>query len=222
MKLSVCIPARDRTPNLREVMPSVLAAARYSPPVEVCILDYGSTDGLAAYIAELDAPEVAYRRYDAPWYHNAHARNLAHTMATGDWQVASGTDIGFAPPFFAEVRAVIASGVDVVGVGGHDYPGVVAVRRDDFYAAGGYDERLEFYGKEDKDLLLRLERRGLTFGYVPSGLLWIIPTPNGEKTKNYRLNLGKHGMEKHSKAIYEENIERGVLVANEGVPWGQA
>jgi len=93
------------------------------------------------------------------------------------------------------------------------------LRTYEFVEAGGFDERFEFYGKEDKDLILRLKRRGHKFGQMPSNLLTSILTPRKEKYKNYRLSLNRLEVYKRSKAIYEENIRNEVLVVNKG-GWG--
>jgi len=64
--------------------------------------------------------------------------------------------------------------------------GIIFCKKDEFISAGGYDERIEFYGGEDRDLDSRLVRRGTKFGLVPKGLMSVIRTPNSQKIKNYR------------------------------------
>jgi hypothetical protein len=97
--------------------------------------------------------------------------------------------------------------------------GVIVCARDEFIAAGGYDERFEFYGPEDTDLDERLVRRGGKFGLLPN-LLREIPTPKAEKTANYRIT-SRWETKKLMVPIYEENKRNKVLVVNEGVEWGQ-
>jgi hypothetical protein len=99
--------------------------------------------------------------------------------------------------------------------------GIFACQHGEFINAGGYDERFEFYGPEDRDLDLRLQRRGSEFGLVPNGLMSVIPTSDEDKVKNFRLKLSKQGMGRLMRPIFEENIANGVLVANQGREWGQ-
>ena len=87
------------------------------------------------------------------------------------------------------------------------------IRKDEFIAAGGFDERMEYYGKNDRDLQNRLWRRGGKFTYYPSDILSTIPTPREAKFKNYRLKSA-HRMKVLNKEIYEENMRNKVLTVN--------
>ena len=86
---------------------------------------------------------------------------------------------------------------------------------------GGYDERFECYGSEDKDISRRLRQSGCKDGLLPPDLRTRIRTPNNEKIKNYRGNMTKHEMMTKNAAIREENKRNKVLVVNEGIEWGQ-
>ena len=130
-----------------------------------------------------------------------------------------GTDAVLAPAYIAAARELIADGA--VWMRAKDYKGILVIQRQEFIDAGGYDERFEFYGGEDKDLEARLRRRGAKFGLMPQGLVRTLHTPNSEKTRNYRLPLTKGEMMQRGAEIRAENNERGVLVANEGQEWGQ-
>ncbi len=52
----------------------------------------------------------------------------------------------------------------------HLYTGNVAVRREDFLSAGGFDER--FYRQEDVELAFRLHRLGCRFVFEPAAIVW--------------------------------------------------
>jgi len=100
------------------------------------------------------------------------------------------------------------------------YVGIFTTRRDLLYAAGGLDERFEFYGREDKDLLLRLLRRGAVQDtYDLDSMLDMIRTSWKRKLENYRLLLTREEAHARAKVIYDENIRNNVLVANEGIKW---
>lgn len=213
----------NRTDDLRWVMPRLLAAASVSPPVEIVVLDYNSQDGLADYMAVVcsivHGASVLYWRYEGrDYYHMAHARNLAMKAGSGDYLLSFLADVSMSPDYIQALRQELEAGC-VWAHHSDRFVGVICVARDEFVAAGGYDERFEFYGKEDKDLLARLHRRGAPHMQLPDRLT-LLPTPWPKKLENYRGNLGRRQMGKRSKAIYAENNERGVLVANEGKEWG--
>ena len=217
----------NRTYDLKKVMPCVIEAASYSPPVEIAILDYNSQDDLVEYIdyvireLKMDGCYISYKKYDGrDHYHMAHARNLSVLASRGEYAVISSADIIVADNYFAIIREAVLND-NIWMHHKRRFVGVITVERDEFIDAGGFDERFEFYGKEDKDLLLRLKRRGKKHKQLPTKLLSLIPTPKEDKFKNYRLGVTRQQMGKIAKRIYEENIENEVLVANAGKEWGQ-
>jgi hypothetical protein len=217
----------NRTHDLKVVLPSVIDAANESPPVEIVILDYNSQDDLATYMGKVltkpnlvDGNFITYRKYTGrDHFHMAHARNLAVLASQGDYIYISCADIKLKLSMVKIIRAEIEKGYAWLHHSDR-FVGNICISRQEFIDAGGYDERFEFYGKEDKDLLQRLRRRGAPHAQIPDRLI-LIYTPWPEKLRNYRLPLSRKQMSKRSKAIYQENMEAGVLVANEGKEWGQ-
>lgn len=220
MKISICVPCGNRLHDLKCTLPKMLDAANNSLPAEVVVLDYNSTDGLRDYIYSLGyLPELVYRYYDGrDHYHLAHGYNLAARSSTGDYLAIMGADAVLHPDYLAEVRKLIDQ--DCIWMRGRHYKGVICVQRKEFIDAGGYDERFEFYGAEDRDLEARLKRRGGKFGLVPDGMIKVIRTPNSRKVQNYRLDLSKRDMIERAHEIYDQNNRDGALVANEGKEWG--
>lgn len=224
--ISLCIPCHNRTHDLKRVMPYLIAAANYSPPVEIVVVDYNSQDDLRQFMMQtLQSPLeggniITYKPYHGrDHYHMAHARNLSVVASTGEYFVISSTDIYFHPVFFQAIR-------DEIDFHGYTwmyeprYKGVIACLRDEFMDAGGYDERFEFYGPEDRELHARLVRRGGKHGVLPPGLVSVFPTPNEQKVQNYRLALTKREMHIRGKAILDENNDAELLVANPD-GWGK-
>lgn len=51
--ISICIPVRNKLEQLKDSLPLIVSQAFFSPPVEIVIVNYSSTDGLELYIEEV-------------------------------------------------------------------------------------------------------------------------------------------------------------------------
>jgi len=49
--ISICIPCKNRTYDLKKTIPHIIRAANISPPVEIVVINYGSEDDLNEYIS---------------------------------------------------------------------------------------------------------------------------------------------------------------------------
>jgi hypothetical protein len=218
--VSYTLPCHKREADLMTVLPSVIAAANHAPPVEIVIVDYGCEPPLVPLVwpilSECDeGVSIRTKRVEAQHFHMAQARNIGIREARGQIVVAFLADQVVDREFFADVRQVLGPGMFL------KWQETFAFHREDILAARGFDERFEFYGPEGKELADRLVRRGLTATGFPAGSVTQIRTPNPEKTKHYRLPLSKREMHERGMAIWRENIQHGVTVANQGAEWGQ-
>lgn len=221
--ISFAVPCFNRAHDVAFTMPYLVRAGDASPPVEIVYLDYGSTDGLFSTVMSTPAPSratnVLYRRYPGPGYfHKAHAFNLAILATIGDYFVLLGSDAYPHENYIRVVRQKIAQGC--VWMRGPTLRGIIACKKSEFVDAGGYDERFEFYGPEDRDLEDRLIRRKGKFCQLPGGLMNVVPTSQEDKVKNFRINLSKREMSRLMHAIYIDNCHNNVMVANKGKDWG--
>ena len=225
MLISFCIPCMNRTYDLKKIMPYLIKAAKNSPPVEVVILDYNSADDLEEYIklVKQENPDflLTYRKYTGrDTYHMAHARNLSVLTASGEYIVIFSTDLFPYDGFIPAVRQLIAeTGADWLYTG-IAYWGVIVCKKAEFVAAGGYDERFELYGPEDKDLNDRLARRRVKSARYPEELIGMFRTIESERTKNYRIKMSKREMSGLMRQYYFQNNENQVTVANQYLEWG--
>lgn len=228
MRLSYCIPCHRRLDDLLQCMDGLIIAANASPPVEIVIVDYGDQPSLEPALAPYrqhlhpDNTLVVREYRHRPHYHMAHARNLTVRVATGEYLTIAATDIVPHPTFFQTVRTMIANTpYTYIRSMTDGYIGVITIKRDELIAAGGFDERFEFYGTEDKELNARLNRRGAHVGYYDlDALIRLHHTPKSEKYKHYRVTWSRRRLWQYSKAILLENEARHVLVANAGQDWG--
>lgn len=174
-KIAFCITNKGRTQHLRETLPKNI---RDNPGISVFVLlDYGSDDGLADYIlgnhlADLASGKLVYYRTEAERFKMAHAKNVSHRCG-----ILEGADVlvnldadnltgeGFADyvdhlfertksdPQEIFLWSRMIKGKMPRGIGGR-----IAVTRNAFLIAGGYDEKYSTHSPDDKDFLARLRR----------------------------------------------------------------
>lgn len=227
MLISLCAPCHNRTYDLKIALPTWIEAANFSPPAEIIVLNYNSPDDLEEYMEKMQSVHLAegnslvHLKYTGRnYYHMAHARNLAVLSSSGEYFIGLSADSLMSKNSIKAIRKYIAE-YNVTWMRIRKNFGIIICKRDEFIDAGGYDERFEFYGPEDKDLGARLMRRGHQPISISIKYIGYILTPNSEKAKNYRLKISKREMSKILKPIYLENREKNILVANEGKEWGQ-
>lgn len=225
----------NRVHVLKESLPAIIKAAKESPPTEVVIVNYSSTDDLEEYISTVDYP-VVYKKLDGKKYYNsAHARNLCVQASNGEYIIQLSTDALPKNYAFTYIRNEIDKNKPIWMIEeSHTYwiygfyaGRFLVCKRDEFISSGGYDERFNVYAPEDKDICNRLTRRNGKPLLFPNDLIGEIYTPNDEKLKNldnttyeHRYMLKKE-MADRMKIIYNENIVNKVLVANEGKDWSK-
>jgi glycosyltransferase involved in cell wall biosynthesis len=229
MLISLAIACMNRTSNLRRALPSIIRSANESPPVEITILDYGSTDDLSSYLEEASAiplkdgnffnfPKVGGKKY----FCHAHAYNAAFLASHGEYIVQLCTEVMLDPGYVQYVRGRIETARPVWMCEG-ETGCLIVVQKQEFIEAGGYDERFVVYGPEDKDICARLHRRGGKFETYPPTLFTGVRTPDWEKMQNMNKETyrNKQEMARAMASIYYENIANGILVANENKEWGR-
>lgn len=235
MWLSYTLPCHRRDADLVQALPSVIQAANTVGGVEILIVDYGDQPPLAPLVRDVlaqhplapakphQAANVLHIHVDRsrPHFHMAHARNVGIQQARGTFVMIASADFLPEKDLFLSLDAILAVGRATWLIPDPDLKGAIVCRRDELLAAGGFDERLEFYGPEDKELEARLRRRGAPRGTYPSSLLRVIPTPDAVKVRGYREPLSKRDMSRRGRVILWENNAAGVTVANQGLTWGQ-
>jgi glycosyltransferase involved in cell wall biosynthesis len=178
--VSVVVPVYNTAQFLREALDSVFA--QDYEPIEVIVVDDGSTDGSGA-IAEA-YPRVRYIRQEN--HGPAVARNAGISVARGEFVAFADADDVLLPNKLTvqvgylidhpDVEATIARQVwitpppdavpdrvwgDLDGL----TPISIVVRRNTLVQLGGFDPALR--GPEDTDLLIRLREAGHRFDVVP-------------------------------------------------------
>lgn len=217
MKISFCTTCRDRTAHLQQTLPRTLKALREDD--ELVILDYGSAVPIRSVVMSARHPGLRlYRVSETARFRMAHAKNVAHRLATGDFLVNLDADNFLAAGYVTWLRATLAAGSNVItyseawGGGG----GRLGLPRAAFVALGGYDERFDGWGFDDDDLLERARRHGLMAVRTPVELVEFIPHDD------FLRGADKEATRARAKVLSQAAIAQQHYVANVGREWGVA
>jgi hypothetical protein len=183
MKISFCTTCKDRIGHLRETLAENI---RHNPPgrnydVEFVLLDYNSPDGLKDWI--LGDRTLKPHREDgtlryvsfpgAGKFNPAPAKNMACRAATGDILCNLDGDNFLGPGFAAMLAHTFRETPSALVVPALalflnktqeecGFYGRIALRKEDFFRLGGYDEtRWKGWGPEDDDFINRATAMGL-------------------------------------------------------------
>jgi glycosyltransferase involved in cell wall biosynthesis len=194
--LTVVVPARNAARTIGEQL-DALEAQEYEGPWDVVVADNGSTDGTARVVEERVRRWPGLRLVSAAGRRGpAHARNVGVAGSDGALLLFCDADDVVRPGWVAahalalQDHALVAGAIDLrafwphVGAG---YAGPMtrppgarewmayaaganlAVRRDVFAAAGGFDEDLR--SGEDQDLSWRLQLAGHELGFAAGAVV---------------------------------------------------
>lgn len=227
MIISFCIPIMNRLEDLKEAMPHHIAIADRYPPIQIAVADINSTDGLEDYMKHTmeavnfnNGSYFTYRKYtQRSTWHMALGFNLAMKLGDGDYLVATPADHYVELGYIPAVMEFIEQGC--VWITGPKFKDLIAIKREEFYNTGGYDEHFELYGPEDLDLQERLARRGGKYGQLPFGLVQNMFTPEDKKMANYRIKGNKKELSNLMLPHLNKNRQDNQLVANQDIEWGQ-
>lgn len=224
MKISMAIMCGNRLSSLKISLPYMIKTCQKSLPSEIAIVDYNSKDGLEDWLKTVEFPEgveYKYRKYTGrEYFHMAHAKNLAALNSTGDYIICADADFMPAEDFVSVIRKMIEE-ENYVWMQGPECQSVIVVKREEFIEAGGYDERFEFYGPDDKEMCIRLFRRGGKFGRIPWDLMKAIHTQRKVKFATYRPGVSQEEMGFIGNGVFHSSYKNYTLVANTRAPWGQ-
>ncbi|HXY91305.1 MAG TPA: glycosyltransferase family 2 protein [Acidimicrobiia bacterium] len=187
-RYSVVIPTYNRAALIPVAVRSALAQTEAD--LEVVVVDDGSTDGTAAAVSSIPDPRVRYVRRDRAGV--SATRNAGAALARGEFLVFLDSDDELLPTALAAYREAIDRDGWRVVVGGRvqvsadraDWrtfiprgrgflPGAFAIAADEFWAVGGYDERLRY--SENTELGWRVKQsllaRGEEIGLVAEAMV---------------------------------------------------
>jgi pyruvyl transferase EpsO len=233
-KISYCTPCMGRLPHLKRTFLKNLEDNARWPNVEFVLLNYGSDPAVEDWAGKhlrrwIDSGRVRYyRTVPYPFFHMAHAKNVAHRLASGkivcNLDADNFTGKEFTPflwDSFAAGRRRIVHAHWKVRL---QSMGRVALWKRDFIDLGGYEESFFGWGSEDVDLLLRAIAAGMERCLIPDErLLKNILHGDEERVIHFREE------EKDTKKTLNENRNRMLAGlasldyrANRDISWGRA
>lgn len=181
MRIAFCITCKGRAHHIARTLPSNLAD---NPTATFVLLNYGSPDGLMAYLSAYHRPDldsgrlVVYTAPNAGPFRMAHAKNMAHRLAIHEGATVLcnlDADNYTGPNFDRFITDHFKQNGNnsylwarmIVGRLARGISGRIAVTAQTFLKAGGYDENYENWGPDDKDFNSRVQRMGYTPYEIP-------------------------------------------------------
>lgn len=201
MKIVFCTTCKGRTQHLAQTLPQNLAD---NPEAQVVVLSYNDQTDLELYLrsnhtADIESGRLVVYQYREPVpFRMAHAKNLAHRLG-----ILEGADLlvnmdadNYSGPGFAKYVAekftesdrmfmwsrMVKEGRDRLARG---ISGRIAVTKNGFLMAGGYDEKYETHSPDDKDFNARLRRLGFAGHEIDAKFLLAVLHNDRMRYKEY-------------------------------------
>lgn len=235
MRISLCTTCMDRLFHLRQVFKKNLISASSFADVEFVLLNYGSGDGLDEWVKENLSQEIEngrvsyYRTYEPEYWVAAHAKNVAHKLASGEILCNIDSDILIPEGFCEYLSSIFESKPDTIVAfdsddiyGNHGCAGIVASMKGHFHSVNGYDESLsEGWCCDDTNFQFRCRMKNSLDLFVPPKLCLCIPHSNEVRTQKCRSKEIEETRKASVTACEKSALEKD-YVANKSGAWGRA
>ena len=235
MKVSLCTTCMNRLFHLRETYLKNIQNCSDHEDTEFVLLDYNSNDGLEEWAKQnlsehIQSGKVKFYKTNEPIYWvAAHAKNIAHKMATGDVLANLDCDImvpkGFSryvsDIFSRDERIVMSFSSDDMN-GNHGCAGIVGALKRDFYSVNGYNEDMNLgWGYDDMNYQFRVRMHNELSLFTPPKMCMCIPHGNEVRTANCQLKDIEITKDMSFNMCQDSAYEKD-YVANKGNKWGSA
>jgi glycosyltransferase involved in cell wall biosynthesis len=168
---SIITTCKGRLNHLRQTLPAMAG----QPGVEVVVVDYACPEGTADWVNRHFPSVKTVEVENQPTFNTSHARNLGAAAATGTWLCFMDADVTPGPEFAAHFAQRLVPGRFFTAAPfAPEICGTCVVPRRAYRRAGGYDEAMEPWSYEDKDLYVRLKQMGLVEDHYPAALIAVI------------------------------------------------
>jgi glycosyltransferase involved in cell wall biosynthesis len=181
--IAIVTTCKGRLHHLKQTLPLMAA----QQPDELIVVDYGCPDGAGDWV-EANVPGAKVVRASSPdeRFNVSRARNLGAAAATSTWLYFVDADVMLSTGLVEMLRGGLRPGhyfrpVPQRGAVGAQIYGTFVCLAADFARIGGYDEVIEGWGREDKDLYLRLSFGGVRESRYDPGTLAVIDHGDAER-----------------------------------------
>lgn len=240
MHISFCVPCKNRLYQLMQTLPENLekvaaAGADISAGIaaDIVLVNYNSDDEMDAWVIEhcaaaLAAGKLIYLKQPTEkYFHLCKARNIAHRVASGEFCVALDADnfIGdtIAPTIkimqeYPESFLHYFKKYDDGSRWGHGQHGRIGCWRKDYFAIGGYDEKMLGMGYQDLDFLARMSRirKKRYFSDYSHFPVRAIHNSIREKLRNSGISRSWKQINAYNSAISRANLDAHKFRVNSG------
>ncbi len=180
--LTFVTTCRGRLAQLQQSLPTFVAQA----DAAVVVVDYDCPERTGDWVIANHPQVKVVRAPDRPRFELSRARNLGAAAADSPWLCFIDADVRLRQDFASRIRALLQPGryyqakprtIETWGTS--------ISARADFERAGGYDEVLQGWGKDDDDYYARLEILGVRAATFPGELISSLSHDDGERVAHY-------------------------------------
>ncbi len=177
--IAFCICCMNRTHQLEETLLQNIQDNDDYDKLEFILLDYNSTDHMEVWVKNclskyIDSGRLKYYKTDEPvFFNHSHAKNLVFKLSDADIVCNINCDHYTGKGFANFINDAYNENPDIVitpipadiynktlRTPPSELWGKVCVKKSDFLAVGGFDERMIKYGNDDIDFINRLAANG--------------------------------------------------------------
>jgi hypothetical protein len=227
--ISFCTAVRNWMKYFSVVFPENIAVAREYTGVELCVVDFNSTDGLQLWMKNNVMADVHsgllsyYIDKKSEYFEMAYCKNVSHKVARGKVVINLDGDnyltenmIIYAKKILRHHRKNI-----VIRLGSGKIRGVLGFYKKDFInVLGGYDERFFMYGGDDRDLYNRAIFAGFSRCSIPRYCQKrLFQDDRTERVNEYRPRKRN---ELTWRKILGRNYANRIINPNKNKEWGKA
>lgn len=160
-----------RLSQLQQTLPTFVS----QPGMSVCVVDYSCPEGTGDWVERTHPGVKVVRVTGQSRFCLAHARNVGAQATESRWLCFIDADTQLRPEFAETLRSIVHEGHFYRAQPFHpELCGAVICHREDYDQIGGYDEAMQGWGGEDRDLYARLELLGVIESAFPASALQLL------------------------------------------------